>query len=981
MNLRNLLEDPRLYEENCLPPHSDHCCIFPDETAPREQILDGVWKFRFAPDISMRLPGFEKGAELADDWGSISVPGHINLSGYGSPQYINKAYPWDGREQLIPPRLPEKIPVGQYLRTFTVPDEWLDACIHLRFDGVEPAFRVWCNGSYAGYHEDSFTSAEFDIAGLVRPGENLLAVEVYRWASGSWLEDQDFWRFWGIFRSVRLLCLPRSHVEDLTILAEMDGRLKVDAALCGEAQEIRAQVVRHGKTFAAAEAPVRNGRAVLETTVSSPELWSAETPNLYELIVYVIANGETASVCRQSFGFRTLRIDGNILKLNGRRIVFHGVNRHEWNARNGRAIQMADMMYDAQTMKQNNINAVRTSHYPNSSGWYGLCDQLGLYVMDEVNLETHGTWAQPPSYLDESRRLPLLPGDRPEWRAAVLARARAMYQRDKNHPSVLIWSCGNESFVGETFREMSRLLHSWDPSRPVQYECAYWDERYHDITDIHSTMYVPPEQVEARLQKHPEKPYIQVEYAHAMGNSCGDIQAYIALEEKYPHDQGGFIWDWIDQQICRDGKLLYGGDFDDRPCNGDFCANGLLFADRTPTPKLTAVKAEYAPISLEFQKDRLLITNRRAFAGTEDCTLHLTFLADGTAFARRQYAPQVLPGEKAELQFDLPAFPDAGEIVAEASLRLASSCPWADAGHELAFAQGILRRRASGSGWTLVDGTEHIGLHGSRISVLFSKQTGDMTSLLLDGREWIQRPFAPVFWRAPVSNDMESAYPLEKAVWKGASLYRQLKQIRLMEDGGHYQVWCEYELPAGLGVCNMRFIFQTGNHIQVVLSAQKQEQTPAPFCFGLEGATKAENHLLRFYGLGPGEAPADRTSGGRLGIWSIDAKTAATPYMKPQACGQRAETRWLECGGIRVEGESPFAFSALPYTCHELENAPHFWELPPGGKTVLRLLAWECGVGGDDTWGARPHKAFRMEEEPLYFSFTISPGTQGGTIS
>lgn len=977
MDLRALLEDPQIFAEHCLPPRSDHCCVFPGENMPREQLLDGTWMFHYAPDLSHRISGFEAGPNPTEHWEPIAVPGHINLFGYGGPQYVNKAYPWDGREQLIPPHLPEVIPVGQYLCKFTIPAGWLGEKFRLRFDGVEPAFRVWCNGSYVGYHEDSFTPAEFDVTESIRQGENLLAVEVYRWASGSWLEDQDFWRFWGIFRSVKLLCLPCSHIEDMTILSGMDGKLNVDAVIHGEAHMVRAAVAWQGETRITAEAPVHNGRAVLETTVESPALWSAESPNLYELTIEVVKDGDSVSACRQSIGFRSLRVDGNILKLNGKRIVFHGVNRHEWNAQSGRTIQTADMLHDARTMKQSNINSVRTSHYPNSSGWYALCDQLGLYVIDEVNLETHGTWAQPPSYRDESRRLPLLPGDRPEWKAAVLARARAMYQRDKNHPSILIWSCGNESFVGETFREMSRLLHNWDASRLVQYECANWDERYYDITDIYSTMYVSPARVEKLLIEHTEKPYIQVEYAHAMGNSCGDLHSYIALEEKYPHNQGAFVWDWIDQQISLDGNLLYGGDFDDRPCDGDFCANGLLFADRMPTPKLAAVKAEYAPVSLSFRKNRLLVKNQRVFTGTEDCVLHLTFLADGVEFAQTQYAPRVSPGEEAELTIDLPEFPETGEIVAEASLCLAKDFPWADAGHEVAFSQEILRHRASGdSGWKLVDGTEHIGLYGKRISVLFSKQSGAMTSLLIDGCEWIRQPFMPVFWRAPVSNDTASAYPLEKAVWKSASLYRRLRQIRLIEDGRCYQVFTEYEMPAGLGVCNMRFVFRVGDQIQIILYAQKQEQAPSPFCFGLEGATKPENHLLRCYGLGPGEAPADRLSGERLGIWTIDAKTATTPYMKPQACGQTAETRWLECGGIRMEGEAPFAFSALPYTCHELENAPHFWQLPPPDKTVLRLLAWECGVGGDDTWGARPHEAFRMEEEPLYFSFTLSPGKQ-----
>lgn len=972
MNLRELLQAPGFFTENRLAARSDHRACFPGEVEPRRLALDGEWRFFYASDLNGRIDGFETDEAVSAGWARIEVPGHIDLAGYGAPQYTNTAYPWDGREQLFPPQLPEKIPVGQYARNFVLPEGW-KGNFRLRFEGVEPAFRVWCNGRYVGYSEDSFTPAEFDVTEIVHTGVNFLAVEVYRWASGSWLEDQDFWRFWGIFRSVNLLCLPVCHLEDIHIRADMNGVLCASAAASGGADELCAALyAADGALLLHQRVPVREGAAEFQMELAQPLLWSAERPYLYTLSLELVKEGRVEEVCRQEVGFRTFCIEDGVMKLNGKRIVFHGANRHEWSAQSGRVITVEEMEQDARLMKRNNINAVRTSHYPNRSEWYAICDRIGLYMIDEVDLETHGTWCR----LEQKAecRLPLLPDDLPEWRAAVFDRARSMFARDKNHPAILIWSCGNESRGGKTIYEVSNLLRQWDGTRPIHYESITYDPRYPDTTDIRSTMYYPAEHVERILKEHPEKPYIQVEYAHAMGNSCGALDYYARLERIYPHYQGGFVWDWVDQQLLVDGKLQYGGDFGDAPNDGDFCADGLLFADHTPSPKLAEVKAVFTPFPLTVEKRCVRLRNESLFTGTENMTLEVSFLCDGQEFGRCELHADVPPGEERAVPFQLPEMPAEGEIAAQAQLLLGEDAPWAEKGYSVSCAHKVLRTRAeAASGWTLVDGAEYLGLSTERLQALFIKKSGLLLSLRVDGCEWVKKPFLPVFWRAPVSNDTASRWPQEKAMWKAASLYPALKRFRVEENGPCYEVAAEWELPtAPKSRCRMRYRFERDGKLHITLDAEKAEGLPAPFCFGLEGAAGEEARIVQYYGLGPEEAASDRTAGVRLGVWQLDAWEALTPYMKPQDCAVRAGVRWLNCGGLRIEGDAPFLFSALPYTCHELEAAGHTWQLPPKDKTVLRLLAWECGVAGDDTWGARPHQEYRMEDEPLHMAFTVS---------
>lgn len=517
---------------------------------------------------------------------------------------------------------------------------------------------------------------------------------------------------------------------------------------------------------------------------------------------------------------------------------------------------------------------------------------------------------------------------------------------------------------------MSQCMRSWDPTRPVHYEGVSLDNRYPDTTDVRSTMYYPAAKAEDILKEFQDKPYIQAEYSHAMGNSCGGLEAYKRLEAIYPHYQGGFIWDLIDQQLYQEGRLYYGGDFGDLPNSGDFCADGLLFADRTASPKLSAVKAIYSPFSLKVQGCTILLQNDSLFTDTSALQLECCWLCNGREFARFTL-PCICPaGQSVTIPLSLPTLPESGEIVVQALLSLCTDTNWANAGHLISSTQSVVRSRAAvESGWKLCDGSEYLGFHCNSLQLCFSKVDGTLRSLKIHGTEWLDSPFYPTFWRAPVSNDVASHWHYEKAAWKVASLYRKLISFSLEEKGSRYEVTSTWELPTSPTIqCSMRFRFEPDEQFTVDVDAQAVPSLPNPFCFGLEGAAKDFAHNLQYYGLGPLETTADRTAGALLGQWQVDAFSALTPYMKPQSCGLRTDVRWLSCGGLRIEGDVPFCFSALPCTSHQLEGAAHPWELPTPQHTVLRLLAWECGVGGDDTWGSRPLPEWRMENAPLHLS-------------
>ena len=858
------LSEPEFFEENRLSAHSDHMTSATRREALEEKSslrlsLNGLWKFTYSPTPALAPANFQDMSVDCHTWGDIRVPAHLEMEGYGVPQYVNTQYPWDGHEDIDPPEVPEKYnPTGNYVRYFTLPDGFIQNGLFLRLDGVESAAVVWLNGHYVGYSSDTFDAKEFELTPYVTSGENKLALQVFRFNAGSWMEDQDFYRFSGIFRSVTLFTYARADVRDLKVVTALSnqyrqGTLEFTLKTTGSGTA-RLSLVRQkadpvldrwtddGEALAYTEVKITDGAgdnaSAPEDNVSVPEitgrfaiedpaLWSAEEPNLYALWIELLdADGRSCGFIRQDIGFREFTLgDDHIMRINGRRIVFNGVDRHEFSSLFGRAITEKEMLTDILNFKRHNINALRMSHYPNNTAMYRLCDRYGIYVMDENNLETHGTWD---AYLHGAKDMDyVIPGDHPQWLPMLLDRGKSMYERDKNHPAVLIWSCGNESFGGRDFLELSRYFHREDPARLVHYEGVTRDRRYNETSDIESHMYPPVEEIRDYLKEHRDKPYICCEYAHAMGNSNGGMFKYTDLTEEDPLYQGGFIWDYIDQCIAlkdRYGKPYsgYGGDCGERPTDYDFCGNGIAFgdADRTPSPKMAGVKYLYQPyrITVNAAADSCHIKSRRLFRDTSDLITRIEIHRYGKLVTCHSFEPEIRAGEEIQFGLGIGEFlagdPEPGEYTVTVSMLLKEKTMYADAGFEMAFGQDVFRQgldeynrvtgsramaeeagnEAEGCGrfipqglftrtsderltlaavrpYIYTAGKYNIGVRGEHFEALFSMLSGAMTSYVYGGRQMLKAPVKPNFWRAPTENDYGNGMPQQSAQWKIASLY------------------------------------------------------------------------------------------------------------------------------------------------------------------------------------------------------------------
>ncbi len=723
----------------------------------------------------------------------------------------------------------------------------------------------------------------------------------------------------------------------------------------------------------------------LSLQVCEPHLWSAEDPYLYRLVVHLYdAQGNTLEAAVQDIGIREFRMIDGIMCLNGKRIVFHGVNRHEFDCRRGRAVTEEDMLWDIRFLKQNNINAVRTCHYPNQSRWYQLCDRYGIYLIDETNLESHGSWER--AGLEGA-----IPGDREEWLGAVLDRAKNMFQRDKNHPSVLIWSCGNESFGGRDIFEMSQYFRNSDPTRLVHYEGICHDRRFNATSDMESQMYVKPDDIRKYVESNPEKPFISCEYMHAMGNSCGGLSLYTDLEDKYPKYQGGFIWDYIDQAIVKKNSVggetfAYGGDFDDRPNDGCFCTDGIVFANRSPSPKMQEVKYLYQNVRMTPDEKGVLVKNRNLFTSTDDCRLSYKLLYNGKTMISDQIDCIVPPGAQRYFRLELPETKKAGEYALSCSLCRKELCEWAEPGYEQAFGQHVWsvadssENSLKGEPLRVSRGTWNIGVAGKGFSVIFSQCWGGMLSLRHNGEEMLCEAPHPVYWRAPVDNDRGNGYAARCALWYLAGRMQRCAKAEITENADGVTVSSEYELPAPVSfMVKTSYTVRPNGSILVHAEFPGADGLPELPLFGISFRMKEKYSNFRYYGLGPVENYIDRNCGARLGKFESTARQNLTSYLIPQECGNRTGVRWAEITqengkGLRFTAESaPFELSVLPYTEYELDNATHVENLPKSDSTVVRIAAKQMGVGGDDTWGAPVHPEYRIpSNQPISFSFVIS---------
>ncbi len=996
------LENPEVFAVNRIKAHSDH--LIYNEKGLLCQSLNGTWKFSYAKNPEQRVKEFYRCDYSEEGFDEIQVPGHIQLQGYDKCQYVNMMYPWDGKETVVAPGIPKKEnPVGSYVTYFEIEDRLKGNEIYLSLQGVEAACYVWVNGEFVGYSEDSFTPAEFLISPYLKEGNNKLAIEVYRFCSGSWLEDQDFWRFSGIFRDVFLYGVPKLHIQDMKIRAGYDykdgsGNFSADIFLTGEGKEgskvTLSLLDSLGELVFCEQKECREDILCIERRMEKVSPWSAEEPTLYTLqAVITDASGEIIEQAVTKIGFRTFGLKDGIMCLNGKRIVFKGVDRHEFSAERGRSITKEDMLADILMMKRNNINAVRTSHYPNQSYWYELCDEYGIYVIDETNLETHGTW------MNDRGAEGNLPGSLPEWKEAVLDRAKSMYERDKNHACVLIWSCGNESYCGDNIAAMAEFFHSVDTGRLVHYEGVTWNRIYDHITDMESRMYAKPADIEAYLTDNPKKPYISCEYMHAMGNSVGGMKLYTDLEEKYDGYQGGFIWDFIDQALYRETEdgtkvLAYGGDFEERPADWGFCTNGIVYADRKVSPKMQEVKALYSNLKMEVNDGILIVKNRNLFVDTTRYNFVITLESDGQVLAQEAYKLAVLPGEDASIKIGLALPKEPGEYVYTASAQLAEDSLYAPKGYEVCFAQEAKRVTSSDENACdeakkevkrpdIVYGDFCIGVHGEGFSALFDKGQGGIVSLVYDGKEYITRTPQVSFWRAYTDNDRGAGYQNFAACWETAAKYARYRRdlISWKEREDCLELAFPFEAamtPSFLYKVVYRVFFDG----KVLVRAEYPGvDTEVDFpVFAMDFKLKKTYDRAQYFGMGPEENYCDRAFGAKLGVYSFTAKENLSGYVNPQECGNRMGVRYVKVTdstgmGLRFSCiEEPFEMSVLPYSTAELETAMHLEELKEPSYTWVRLAAKQMGVGGDDSWGAPVHKEFKLNpKEPMILEFVIEP--------
>ena len=982
-----VVKDPMVFAEGRLPAHSDHIAYRSEEEAAAGAsslrcTLDGVWKFRYARNMQDAPEDFWQAGFDVTSWDTIRVPAHIQLEGYDKPAYVNIQYPWDGTEELRDGEKPEFFdPVADYVLDFVLPAHFAaaDGRVCISFQGVESAFALWVNGKYIGYSEDSFTPADFDLTDALQEGVNRLAVRVWKWSTGSWFEDQDFYRFSGIFRSVFLYLQPRAAVTDLSVVPVPDGPVQADSFGSGDwTVRITAKVTGSGRIVAEggplgrAEAVFASGADAVDLTlgIRGPQLWSAEKPALYHFTLKVFnEEGELTEVIPQTVGFRVFELRDGLMILNGRRIVFHGVNRHDFNSRTGRVPDRAQLERDIILMKQHNINAIRTSHYPNDSALYELCDRYGLYMIDETNMETHETWDS--VFKGQAGPDHFLPGDHTEYAPMLLDRVNSIYQRDKNHPAILLWSCGNESFGGPVVRDMAARFRELDGRRLVHYEGINFDRRYPETSDIESQMYTPAAKIEAFLQEHPEKPFICCEYTHAMGNSCGGMHKYTDLEKREPRYQGGFIWDWADQSLYKkapDGQWFqaYGGDHGEHPTDYSFSGNGIVYGgDHTPSPKMQEVKANYQSIDVTFDADGLAegrilfrIRNRYLFTDINSLEVWISLLADGRECMRMPFPCSVAP--LSEKVFSCPVLlleqMDAAaasasaagrpvpEFVLTVSFVLKEDMRWAKKGHEVAFGQYVLPQAAGPDGslrgpadpcgvrssgtFTVVRGRYNIGVRGSAFRAMFSLLYPGLTSYEYGGRELLAAPPVPNFWRAPTDNDKGNMMPQRYAQWKTASLYLSAKPWKLPGEGmpsaeviqalmpqveekdGAVEIRYRYWLPTEPeSECTVTYTIFADGTVRTALDLPAIEGLPEMPEFGMLFRLSKDLERASWYGLGPEETYADRQRGGKLGIYENAVADNMARYLVPQECGNHCGVRWARVTDLKGRG---MEFSALP---------------------------------------------------------------------
>ena len=1012
-------EQPEIYAINKLPARASLTPYRTTEEALRRAeselvlSLNGEWRFWWTATPDEAPVGFE--AEGYDDskWNTIPVPGNWEIEGYGYPIYTNVNYP----HPKNPPYIPHSDnPTGCYRKTFTLPEGWDSRRTILHFESGLAAKYIRVKGSEVGYSEGTKTAVEFDITPYLRKGDNSIAIKGLRWADGSYLEDQDFWRLSGFDRGIKLYSVDHARIADAHVVADLDETYKVglyNAAVSLQNAKnetfkgiVELSVLKTRYDYAKRELKCEKSVATFTKAVtigaeSSLDVdftrkigniapWSHERPTLYTtLITLKDLKGNIVESTACNTGFRKVEIRDGVLMLNGKPLLINGVNIHEHNPATGHVVNTDLMLRDIDLMKQHNINAVRTSHYPQPTEWYDLCDIHGIMLVDEANIECHGCgtgWHE--SYPE------FHPSHREEWKATHHDRVRSMVERDKNHPSVIIWSMGNESSDGDVYGEMYEWIHERDKTRPVQLEQGYGGKH----TDIICPMYSPFSELERYASRSLSKPYIMCEYAHAMGNATGNLREFYDIINSSPHLQGGFIWDWVDQGIDatgRDGRhyWAYGGDFGAHmyPHDENFCCNGLVLPDRTPHPGLMEVKKVYQDIEFEYAEGKLRIINNFNFNDLSQYSFSYTLRCEGRIVEQRALQmPQCLAGQSVELSLTLPAM----EQGKEHTLELAASTMMQDLTRP-----GTLQNRVMATEQFVVqpydfthtlpagtieidEGDGWLAAYAKGCGVLFNTSTGALSRYVSGNRDLMSQLPEPWFWRAPTDTDWGAGFQRTANVWRTNRRKALGATVEKYDD--RVVVKAKYYLVDAPSEYTLTYTFMADGALKVEAEWVRQgEYVPELPRFGMRMALPQSYTNFTFYGRGPWENYADRNESSFIGLWEQSTSEQLFPYVRPQESGNKTDVRYLEltndCGiGIRIEGLQPLSVSAMPYRSEDLDpgltkKQMHYSDIEPRREVILHVDLAQRGLGGDDAWGAQPHDKYRLTAESYSYGYIIRP--------
>lgn len=990
----------------------------------RYQSLNGDWKFSWAPVPEKAPKSFFKMDYNDADWKTIPVPANWELEGYGTAIYTNIQYPF---LPVNPPLVPnDDNPTGSYRTTFEIPEAWNTMQLTLKFGGVSSAFYVWLNGELLGYSQDSRLPAEFDITKKVKGGTNVLAVQVYRWSDGVYLEDQDHWRLSGIHRDVAITAAPKVQLYDFFVKTRLDENyqdaslqirpaLKVfdgtdtkdwelEAALFDENnQKVLPENLSRKLNKIRYEYYGQRGKpdfALLKAKISNPKKWSAEKPHLYTLVFYLKnASGEAVDIRSTKIGFREIELIDGELFINGESVLLYGVNRHDHDPFKGKVISEASMRKDIETMKRFNINAVRTSHYPNDPRWYELCDAYGLYVMDEANLETH----QLGGYLS----------NQPEWGAAHLERATRMVMRDKNHPSVIFWSLGNESGSGPNHQAMSQWIKAYDDTRYVHYEGAqafdYENKKWANdpaYVDMMSRMYENiPRMVSLANSEEDNRAVIWCEYAHSMGNSTGNLFKFWDAIRANKRMIGGFIWDWVDQglwQKTTKGEAYYafGGDMGDTLINsGNFCLNGIVDPNRIPKPAMWEVKKVFQPVAISWanaSEGKVRLKNRHDFTNLQEFELAWQLQQDGKTIREGTLSiPSVVPNaeEIVEIPFRKPSIESGAEYFLRIGIKQVRNTSWSPEGHEIAWQQLVLPfqkplldfKIPSGSDLTVTELADQLRITSKNVAITFDQSGGFLNGYTFKGEEMIMGELKPAFWRPATDNDRGGGRTYQTlAVWRTAAETMELKSFEWKEENpNQIQVKTTHYLPeAKSSLALIYTIFEDGS-IRVENQFQAPEDHTLPMFprYGMEVKTPKKLDRFTWLGKGAHENYIDRQLGADVGLYNQSVQNDYDSYIRPQESGNKTAVRWFSLTdgkkqGFQVSGISGnLSVSARPYSTKMIDDALHTYDLKENDFNTLNIDMKQMGVGGDDSWSkaALPHEEFRVPVKNYSYSFHIRP--------